>query len=77
MHCCLAKGDIRKLGYWTGVDLEITNIANHPLKPSLDRLDTKGDYSRTNTVITALSVNLGRNENTSEDFVSFLKEVAK
>ena len=51
--------------YWTGVELEINNISNHPLKPSLDRLDTKGDYSPTNTVITALSVNLSRNENTT------------
>lgn len=62
--------------YWTGVALEITDIANHPLKPSLDRLNTKGDYSPTNTVITALSVNLGRNENSAEDFMRFLKEVA-
>ena len=61
--------------YWTGVDLEITAISHHPLKPSLDRLNTKGDYSPTNTVITALSVNIGRNENSAEKFREFLKEI--
>ena len=32
--------------------------------------------SRTNTVITALSVNIGRNENSADKFRKFLKEIA-
>ena len=32
------------------------------LKPSLDRFDSKKDYTPDNTVISALSINLGRNE---------------
>tara|TARA_B100000989_G_C19500766_1_gene454165 strand:+ start:797 stop:1525 length:729 start_codon:yes stop_codon:yes gene_type:complete len=62
--------------YWTGVELEITNFANHPLKPSLDRLEIKGDYSSTNTVLTALSVNIGRNDNNAIDFKKFIKKIA-
>ena len=62
--------------YWTGVELQITNINQHPLKPSLDRLNTKGDYSPENTVIAALAVNIGRNENSAEDFAKFLQEIS-
>lgn len=62
--------------YWTGVELQITSKSQHPLKPSLDRLNTKGDYSPENTVITALAVNIGRNENSAEDFEKFLQEIS-
>ena len=50
---------------------------HHPLKPSLDRLNTKGDYSSENTVIAALAVNIGRNANSAEDFAKFLQEISK
>lgn len=62
--------------YWTGVDLKITKIPNHPFKPSLDRLEIKGDYSPKNTVLTALSVNIGRNDNNAIDFKKFIKKIA-
>ncbi len=63
--------------YWTGVKLEISNIPQHPFKPSLDRLEIKGPYSPENTVITALSVNIGRNENSTKSLKTFLKLISQ
>lgn len=63
--------------YWTGVELEISNIPHHPLKPSLDRLEVNGPYSPKNTVISALSVNIGRNENSTENLKIFLKLISQ
>lgn len=63
--------------FWTGVELEITHIPNHPLKPSLDRIDPRGAYSRENTVITALSINIGRNENSEKDWKEFIHNYLK
>ena len=63
--------------FWTGVDMEITSVANHPLKPSLDRLDGEIGYDEENTVLCCLAVNIGRNENDAASFEQFLKLLAK
>lgn len=63
--------------FWTGVDLEITHIPNHPLKPSLDRINPGGSYSKDNTVLVALSINIGRNENSEENWRDFLQTYLK
>lgn len=67
----------KKKCYWTGVKLEISNIPNHPFKPSLDRLEVNGPYSPQNTVISALSVNIGRNENSIKSLKTFLKLISQ
>lgn len=63
--------------YWTNVKLCMSNVPRHPLKPSLDRFDSKKDYTPENTVISALSVNLGRNENSKKDWMEFLDNLKK
>ena len=63
--------------FWTGVDMEITSVANHPLKPSLDRLDGEIGNNEENTVLCCLAVNIGRNENEAASFEQFLKHLAK
>ena len=62
--------------YWTNAPLLITSQANHPLKPSLDRIEGSEGYTRDNVVITALSVNIGRNENTASALEAFLSAVS-
>ena len=63
--------------YWTGVKLVLSDIPQHPFKPSLDRLEVNGPYSPQNTVISALSVNIGRNENSTENLRNFFKLISQ
>ena len=67
----------KKKCYWTNVTLEPSIFPKHPLKPSLDRINNKLGYTKENTVITALSVNLGRNENDKECLIDFLQQIKK
>lgn len=66
--------------FWTGVEMIPSARPNHPLKPSLDRLDRDRGYEPDNVVLAALCVNLGRNEATEEqmhEYVGALKVSAK
>ena len=57
--------------------LVLSDIPHHPFKPSLDRLEVNGPYSPQNVVISALSVNIGRNENPTENLKNFLKLISQ
>ena len=58
--------------FWTGVQMTPSSDPNHALKPSLDRLDRSRGYRRDNVVLTALCVNLGRNEASEKQMREFL-----
>jgi hypothetical protein len=47
--------------YWYGVSLVPSAVKFHPRKPSLDKIDPSGGYTRDNTVLSCLAANLGRN----------------
>lgn len=58
--------------YWSGIDLLPTSENNHPQKPSLDRIDGTIGYTKENTVICCLFINLGRKDNNPEVLKEFL-----
>ena len=62
--------------YWTDVKLIPSSEARNPFKPSLDRIDSTQPYSSDNTVIATLAANIGRNENSVDDWENFLRLVA-
>jgi hypothetical protein len=61
------------LCYWFNVPLIPSNNSKHPQQPSLDRLDRNKGYTIDNVVLTCYSANIGRNENSVEDWESFIK----
>jgi hypothetical protein len=61
------------LCYWFNVPLNPSNNDKHPQQPSLDRLDRNKGYTKENVVLTCYSANIGRNENSVEEWESFIK----
>ncbi len=61
------------LCYWFNVPLTPSNNSKHPQQPSLDRLDRNKGYTKDNVVLTCYSANIGRNENSVEEWESFIK----
>ena len=61
------------LCYWFNVPLTPSNNSKHPQQPSLDRLDRNKGYTIDNVVLTCYSANIGRNENSVEDWETFIK----
>ena len=61
------------LCYWFNVPLIPSNNSKHPQQPSLDRLDRNKGYTIDNVVLTCYSANIGRNENSVEDWEAFIK----
>jgi hypothetical protein len=61
------------LCYWFNVPLIPSNNSKHPQQPSLDRLDRNKGYTIDNVVLTCYSANIGRNENSIEDWETFIK----
>ena len=61
------------LCYWFNVPLIPSNNSKHPQQPSLDRLDRNKGYTIDNVVLTCYSANIGRNENSVEEWESFIK----
>jgi hypothetical protein len=61
------------LCYWFNVPLIPSNNSKHPQQPSLDRLDRNKGYTIDNVVLTCYSANIGRNENSVEDWEIFIK----
>ena len=61
------------LCYWFNVPLNPSNNDKHPQQPSLDRLDRNKGYTKDNVVLTCYSANIGRNENSVEEWESFIK----
>ncbi len=63
--------------YWLSITLAPSQSANHPLKPSLDRLDCSKGYTEENTVISSLFANMGRKNTPVHEmkkFIEYLKE---
>jgi hypothetical protein len=69
------------LCYWLGVQLGDETLPNrHPLKPSLDRLDSSKGYIVGNVVLSCTFANLGKSDNspeTTKDFIELLKLTIK
>ncbi len=61
--------------YWFGIPLKSSAEPRSPWQPSLDRLDNSKGYTRDNVVVSSFLANIGRNRNTTETFVDFLKEL--
>lgn len=61
--------------YWTGVEMEPTEVNRHPLKPSLDRIDPARGYTPDNIVLACLMVNLGRSNCGPDDFMAALDKI--
>ena len=62
--------------FWYKVPLTITTI-NHPLRPSLDRLNENGGYTKENTVISSKCANIGRNINNQKKWKNFINLIKK
>jgi hypothetical protein len=60
--------------FWLKVPLRTSRNAG-PWQVSLDRLDLKVGYTKTNTVLTSRAANLGRNSTSLEDFELFLNDL--
>lgn len=68
--------------HWTGMELDMGLLFDenenyypmHPLAPSIDRIDSNGDYEYNNIVICARMMNLGR---TTFDFDKFYDVMIK
>jgi hypothetical protein len=63
--------------FWYGIKMEISEISNYPLKPSLDRLDNNKGYTRDNIVLCSLMSNLGRNMCELKDWKFILENVKR
>jgi transcription elongation factor Elf1 len=61
------------LCYWFNVPLIPSKKSKNPQQPSLDRLNRDLGYTKDNVVLTCYSANIGRNENTVEEWEIFLK----
>ena len=62
--------------YWLGLKLGDETLPNrHPLKPSLDRLDTAKGYIKGNVVISSTFANLGRSNTPPDVFFSFVESM--
>ena len=61
--------------HWTKIDFVLTKN-DHALRPSLDRLNVGGPYSKENTVLALKSVNFGRNENSVRELIKFFNKIA-
>ena len=56
------------------LDPEDVFIKNHPLAPSIDRVDTTKPYSYDNVIVSCRLVNLGRGRYDDEEFGKLLNE---
>jgi hypothetical protein len=59
--------------YWTFVKLDVNSVL---FKPSFDRIDPDGGYTKTNVVMCSFFVNMGRNNATTEELGLMIKEIA-
>lgn len=61
------------LCYWSNMPLDIENVGRNKLdNVSVDRLDCSKGYIEGNVVLTTKFINLGRGNNTQEEFTLFL-----
>lgn len=61
--------------YWFNVPLIPSKNKKNPQQPSIDRLDRNKGYIKENIVLCSYSANIGRNENTVEDWEKFIEVV--
>ena len=56
--------------YWLGIDMSLEDlmISRSPFAPSVDRLDSSGEYTKENIVLTTRFANLGRGAYDGNDF---------
>jgi hypothetical protein len=56
--------------HWLGIDMSLQDlmISRSPFAPSVDRLDSSGEYTKDNIVLTTRFANLGRGAYAGEDF---------
>lgn len=59
--------------YWTGIVMSPSMIGRDPARPSLERLDTNGGYTKSNCVLACQFVNIGRGEADIGVFKNFLE----
>jgi hypothetical protein len=61
--------------YWFGVDLIPSINKKHPQQPSLDRLNNNLGYVKGNVILSCYSANIGRNENSENVWIEFIKQI--
>ena len=55
--------------YWSGVEFDIDSIL---FRPSFDRVEAGGDYSKDNVVLSTYFVNMGRNNASAEELMTMI-----
>lgn len=63
--------------YWLGIDMSLEDlmISRSPFAVSVDRLDSSGEYTKDNIVLTTRFANLGRGAYDAEDFKERLTDL--
>jgi hypothetical protein len=61
------------LCFWFKVPLIPSKNKKHPQQPSIDRLDRYKGYTKDNIVLCCYSANIGRNENTVDEWLKFIE----
>ncbi len=59
------------LCYWFGVPMVPSTATRDPQRPSIERLDCSGGYTRGNVVLACMAANLGRSNCSAERFSEF------
>lgn len=59
----------------TGISFQNSTTAYYPLKPSIDRIDSKSDHRPENCQIVLMAINLAKNNNDNEDLKKYLDEM--
>lgn len=63
--------------YWTGVPLLTDSPNNHPLRVSIDRVDSRFGYHDENIVLSTMLVNFGRRNLSPEDTIAALDAITQ
>lgn len=61
--------------YFSGVRFKLETNKRSPYKPSVDRLDPDGPYTKDNIVLSCQFINYARNNTNEKDTIEFLKDL--